>query len=254
MLAKIVFVGAGNLATHLATAFFNQGVEILQVYSYTEENAKLLADKVNAAHTASLQNVRTDADIYIYAIKDAFLDQVQVQINAPQAWHLHTAGSVPMNVFKETKLKYGVFYPLQTFSKTKQVDFSKIPICLEASCSEGLEILKELATRISADVREVSSAQREKLHLAAVFTCNFVNRMYAIAHDVVSEHGLSFDILLPLIDETAAKVHTLIPRDAQTGPAMRYDENVINKHLAMLNDDSYKQLYQLISENIYKSQ
>ena len=251
---KIVFIGAGNLATQLAIAFAEKGVEILQVYSHTEANAKLLGKKISCEFTYSLAEVRTDADVYIYAVKDAVLHNVQQQIDAPNAWHLHTAGSLPMDVFSKHKVNYGVFYPLQTFSKNKYVDFEKIPICIEANSDEGYTLLQRLAQIISNRCHMVNSQQREKLHLAAVFTCNFTNRMYAIAQRILEEHDLPFGLMLPLIEETAEKVHTLLPNDAQTGPAVRYDKNVIDKHISMLHDEKLQELYLLISEDIHREQ
>ena len=253
MQMKIIFVGAGNLATQLALTFAEKGVEILQVYSHSEENAKLLGEKIKCDFTHLLANVRTDADVYIYALKDAVLYEVQQQIQAPNAWHLHTAGSIPMTIFAKHHSKYGVFYPLQTFSKNKRVDFKNIPICIEASSEGGVGLLREMAQLISEKHYTIDSLQREKLHLAAVFTCNFTNRMYAIAQRILEEHGLPFELMLPLIDETARKVHSLLPCDAQTGPAVRFDKNVIDKHISMLHDEKLGKLYQLISEDIYQA-
>ncbi len=250
---RIVLVGAGNLATQLGAAFVKQGVTIVQVYSKTEANARTLAEKLGCDYTAELSKIQCNADIYIYAVKDAVLSDLVGVIDAPKAWHLHTAGSVSMDVFSGKRERYGVFYPLQTFSKSREVTFDTIPICIEAVNDEGLELLHALGSSISENVYEVNSAQRSKLHLAAVFTCNFTNRMYAIAHDIVRENDLPFDLLLPLIEETARKVQTMLPADAQTGPAIRYDRNVIEKHVEMLADDRLKDLYRLISENIHEA-
>ncbi len=250
---KIVLVGAGNLATQLASAMGDSGLRIAQVYSFSLSNSQLLAGKIGAEATDQLSQVCTDADLYIYAVKDAVLADVIRQIDAPQALHVHTAGSMRMDVFDGIQARYGVFYPLQTFSKERKVDFRCIPFCLEAKDSADLALLKTLASCLSDKVYEVNSEQRSKLHLAAVFTCNFVNRMYAIAHDIARDNDLPFDVLLPLIDETARKVHDLEPLAAQTGPAIRFDENVINKHISMLDDDRLKALYRLVSEDIYEA-
>ena len=165
---------------------------------------------------------------------------------------VHTAGSMPMDIFSGHVANYGVLYPMQTFSKTREVDFSVIPFFLEANTSENAGKLQQLAEKLSENVRFLSSDKRKSLHLAAVFACNFTNHIYALAVKFLQGQGIPADVLLPLIDETAAKIHTMSPREAQTGPAIRYDENVINKHLAMLDDPDMRTIYRLISQSIHK--
>jgi predicted short-subunit dehydrogenase-like oxidoreductase (DUF2520 family) len=166
---------------------------------------------------------------------------------------IHTAGSLAMDVLSPFTSRYGVFYPLQTFSKNKRVDFSKIPVFIESNNEIDLQIIKSLAESISDTVYEASSTQRQNLHLAAVFACNFVNHFYAIAADWVEKTDFPFHVLLPLIVETAEKIHYLTPREAQTGPAIRYDRKVIEKQLDLLKTDkTTQQLYKLMSEHIYK--
>lgn len=166
---------------------------------------------------------------------------------------VHTAGSIPMSIWEGKTSRYGVFYPMQTFSKQREVDFRTIPFFIESNSSEDTELLKAIASVLSEKVYEATSEQRRSLHLAAVFTCNFTNHMYALAAELLKKYNLPFDAMLPLIDETARKVHELEPKQAQTGPAVRYDENVINKHLEMLADEpEMRELYQLVSENIHR--
>ena len=165
---------------------------------------------------------------------------------------VHTAGSMPMDVFNGHTANYGVLYPMQTFSKTREVDFNVIPFFLEANTSENAGKLQHLAEKLSGNIRFLSSDKRKSLHLAAVFACNFTNHIYALAVKLLEEQDIPADVLLPLIDETAAKIHTMPPRVAQTGPAIRYDENVINKHLAMLGDSDMRSIYRLISQSIHK--
>lgn len=246
----IVLIGAGNLATNIGLAMQKNGLSIGQVYSRTEQSASVLAQKLNTTYTTDLAQVRTDADFYLYALKDDVLTNVAEQINVPNAMHIHTAGSVPVSVFSVNKKNYGVLYPLQTFSKNRKVNFNNIPLFIEANTPQNLQKLRALAEEISTEVYELDSQNREKLHLAAVFACNFTNRMYAIANDLVADAQLPFKILLPLIDETAKKVHSMEPRQAQTGPAVRYDKKIIDKHIAMLEDGYLKMMYELISENI----
>ncbi len=251
---SVVFIGAGNLATNLARAMCRAGYDIRQVYSRTEESARALAESVHAHWTTALDAVTNDATLYIVALKDAVLAELLPQIAAGKddALLVHTAGSIPMEVWQEYAVRYGVFYPMQTFSKQREVDFGEIPLFVEAACSEDATWLKEVASTLSGKVYEATSEQRKSLHLAAVFTCNFSNHMYALAAELLARYQLPFDVMLPLIDETACKVHHLDPHEVQTGPAIRYDENVINAHLAMLADDPEMQhLYEAISRSIY---
>jgi len=149
--------------------------------------------------------------------------------------------------------KYGVLYPLQTFSKNKAVDFSQIPICVEAINAEVEKELLKIAHLLTEKTYILNSEKRKKLHLAAVFACNFSNYMYDIAYDIVMSAGIDFEILKPLIAETADKIKTMTPKEAQTGPAVRYDENTINKHLTLLNRKKYlKEIYKVLSKGIHK--
>ena len=172
-----------------------------------------------------------------------------------EALMVHTAGSIPMNVWEGHVPHYGVFYPMQTFSKQREVDFKEIPFFIEASSAEDAAFLKAIASTLSNRVYDADSEQRKSLHLAAVFTCNFTNHMYALAAELLKKYNLPFDVMLPLIDETARKVHELEPKTAQTGPAIRYDENVIGNHLRMLADDpAMQRLYELLSRSIHERQ
>ena len=250
---RIVLIGAGNVATHLGLAFQAKGCEIVQVYSRTEESAKDLAERLQVPYTISLEEVSANADLYIVAVKDAALQEVIPSLvkGREDALFVHTAGSIPMDVWKGCARRYGVFYPMQTFSKLRMVDFSSVSFFVEASGSDELRFLKELAMSLSPKVYEASSEQRRYLHLAAVFACNFTNHMYALSASLLEKQGLPFDAMLPLIDETARKVHELPPVQAQTGPAIRRDENVMDKHLAMLSEESVmREIYEKISKNI----
>lgn len=251
----IVFIGAGNLAVNLAQALFCSGFEIMQVYSRTEESAKSLAEKVNAGWVTDLKEVILNASLYIVSIKDSALTELLQQIVSGKdgALLVHTAGSIPMSVWKGKTTRYGVLYPMQTFSKQREVNFKEIPFFIEAAQREDVELLKAIASVLSDKVFEADSRQRRSLHLAAVFACNFTNHMYVLTADLLKKYGLPFEVMLPLIDETARKVHTLSPLEAQTGPAVRYDENVINKHLEILADEpEMKEIYRILSESIYK--
>lgn len=253
---SVVFVGAGNLATNLAKALYRNGFRIAQVYSRTEESAKMLAGQVEAAYTTDLAEVVPDAGLYIVSLKDAAFVQLLPDIvsGKEDAMWVHTAGSIPMQVWEGQVARYGVFYPMQTFSKQRTVDFREIPIFVESNSAEDLQFLKEVASVLSEKVYEATSEQRKSLHLAAVFACNFTNHMYAQAAKLLEKYQLKFDVMLPLIDETARKVHELEPRLAQTGPAVRYDGNVIGSHLQMLaGEPEMQEMYRMISESIHNT-
>lgn len=252
---KIAFIGAGRVATNLSRALVAAGHDTVQVYSRTMESARAVADVAGGSPTDDLGRLTHDADVYIFAVKDSALAELIPQVckGREQKVFIHTAGSVPMDVFKGMALHYGVLYPLQTFSKEREADFSDIPCFVEVSDECSARAIVALATSISRRVSPLSSDDRKWLHLASVFACNFANHCYAIAADILERRGLPFDALLPLIDETALKVHHMAPADAQTGPAVRYDENVLREHGRMLATDPFaKDLYDRMSISIHK--
>ena len=253
--SKIVLIGAGNVATHLGKAFLKKGMNIVQVYSRTESSAIELAEVLSVPYTTSLENIVCDADLYIVALKDVVLHVLIPLIvkGRENAFFVHVSGSLPMNIWEGYANNYGVLYPMQTFSKQREVDFREVSFFVEANHQIGIEALKDLAGKLSSKVYELTSEQRKYLHIAAVFACNFTNHMYALSARLLEKNGLPFDAMLPLIDETARKVHELHPLDAQTGPAVRRDENVMGKHLTMLTDEpEIKEIYKMISDSIQK--
>ena len=252
---KIAMIGAGNLATNLAKALYAKGHEIIEVYSRTMESARELASCVEATPRNDINDVTCDADIYILALKDSVLADIIPSLCSGRndAVFVHTAGSVSIDIFKGHAVRYGVLYPMQTFSKSRIVDFSVIPVFLEASDSYTMTMLEGLAASVSNDVRQLDSPSRRYLHLAAVFACTFANHCYALAADMVKMSGMTFDCLLPLIDETARKVHQLPPAKAQTGPAVRFDRNVIDAQSHLLDSTPMaQQIYNIMSESIHK--
>lgn len=252
MITSIVLIGAGNLATCLAHSLQKTGYEIKQVYSRTEASAASLAAWISCEHTTNLNKIISNADFYIYAVNDDALESVLKIIPDHNGIHLHTAGSLDMAVFEKYRTNYGVLYPLQTFSKTKKVDFKSIPVFVEANSKENLVETKDLARKLSSNVSIIDSKQRAKLHLAAVFSCNFSNHMYSIAAELLKETNIDFKHLIPLIEETCEKLKTMKPTDAQTGPAVRYDKKIIEKHLSLLNEKpTEKEIYALLSKAIY---
>lgn len=249
---KIVFIGSGNLATNLAKALYRSGHEILQVYSRTAEHADMFADLFECSATTDIYNIRCDADIYIFSVKDSVLERLAncVAENIKDKLFVHTAGSMPMDILPIERR--GVIYPMQTFSKSREVDFSAIPTFVEAENSEDLLLLKTLAESISDKVCVLPSEDRKSLHVAAVFACNFANHCYRLSEKVLSKYDIPFSVMLPLVDETTRKVHEMSPKDAQTGPAVRWDENVMLEHKQMLKDDKIMfDIYELLSKSIH---
>lgn len=233
----ITIIGAGNLATHLSTALQGAGHNIRQVYSRTEASASTLAERLHCSYTTTIDGIRTDSQLYIISIKDSALQQLADRFTAisPDALFVHTAGSMPMDVL--TSRRRGVLYPMQTFTKARQVDFSIIPCFIEANNEADETLLMQLCNGISRQVIRLSSDDRKWLHVSAVFCCNFLNHCIALGSDVLQQHGIPFSVMMPLISETIAKLHHLTPAEAQTGPAIRHDENVIQRHLALLADN-----------------
>ena len=251
---KIVLIGAGNLATHLGKALHAAGHDMVQVFSRTMQSAETLASLLDAEPLTDMAQVRDDADVYIFSVKDSALEQLILQLcGGEKKVFLHTAGSMPMSVFRGKALHYGVLYPMQTFSKQREVDFSIIPCFIEANDEFALKQIEGLAGQISHRVFQLSSEDRKYLHLSAVFACNFANHCYAASQELLQQHGIPFDVMLPLIDETAAKVHGMTPKEAQTGPAVRYDENVIGKQIQLLENQPYFQkIYDCMSKSIHE--
>lgn len=249
-----VLIGAGNLATNLARVLVKAGHDIVQVYSRTESSASQLATMTGAVPTTNLTAITSGSDVYIISIKDsAIADLIPTLCRGREKGvFLHTAGSVPMNVFESMASHYGVMYPMQTFSKAREVDFKTIPCFIEANDDLALTVINDLAASISDRVLPLSSEKRQFLHLAAVFACNFANHCYAASAEILRKHDIPFDVMLPLIDETAHKVHELSPVDAQTGPAVRYDQNVIRSQAEILKDNTLlRQIYESMSISIH---
>lgn len=255
---KIVSIGAGNLATNLCVALHKARHDILQVFSRTHASAESLACRIGASPVTDVARLTTDADIYIVSVSDSIMPDMArhlvEHLNAGKQGErlpliVHTAGSIAMDVIPADRR--GVLYPMQTFSKQRIVDFSQIPIFIEANHADDLEMLRAVATALSQSVQTLSSADRRYLHLAAVFCSNFSNHCYTLADKILSRHNVPFSAMLPLIDEVAAKVHSMSPHDAQTGPARRHDANVMNAHIELLDDDKRLQdIYKIMSESI----
>ena len=251
---RITILGSGNVATHLAAAFKNAGHRIVQVYSRNQQNAALLAYHVGAEAIDNLEQINPETDIFIVSVKDDVIKSIAEALAKYKKLIVHTSGATDLQVLLELTNHSGVFYPLQTLSKNKEVDFLTVPLCIEGADENITKHLIDLAQTISNNVYRVNSAQRKVLHLAAVFACNFPNYLYNIAQRLLAEHDMGFEMLRPLILETAQKVQTHLPGEVQTGPAIRNDENTMAAHLQMLsNEPDLKAIYSLLSQEIIKN-
>ena len=225
---SVAVIGNGNVAAHLVKAFL----------------------KVNTVHVEHINSRKLkdipQADVTIIAVSDDAIAEVSSKIS--NAFVVHTSGSFAMNLL-ENKTNKGVFYMLQTFSKNKKVDFSEVPFCLEAENKKDLELLEKLAKLVGNKIYHINSEQRKAIHISAVFVNNFTNHMYKTGNDICKEHKVPFEILHPLIKETAAKIETLSPEKAQTGPAIRNDKKTIKNHLNLLNKNQQK-IYKMVTKSI----
>ena len=245
----IVFLGFGNVNFHLIKTLYKHNKDsVIQVYNRSKTN--LNKELNNIPFTTDLSKIK-EADLYIIGIPDDAIAAFSETLPLKNKLVVHTSGSVSMEALSKRNRK-GVFYPLQTFSKNREVNFNTIPICIEAKEEADLELLTNLGKSLSEKVVEIDSDERSKLHLAAVFVNNFVNHLYAIGDDILGNNELSFDLLHPLIEETASKVKTLSPSEVQTGPARRGDQKTIEKHLHLLKEGPESELYQQLTESLMK--
>lgn len=244
---KITLIGSGNVAQHLIKAFTkSEETEIAQVFSRRKES---LLNLVNADQIVTEFNDLKESDLYIISVSDNAISEVSEQLRFKNKLVVHTSGTTSIDVL-DSKNRKGVFYPLQTFSKDKAVDFSIIPICLEAENPEDYSILEIVARSISEAVFSISSEQRKAIHISAVFVNNFTNHLYQIGQEICEEHQIPFEILKPLIQETADKIKVLAPTDAQTGPAKRHDSVTTEAHLNYLTNENQKNIYKLLTQSI----
>ena len=246
-MTKIVLLGAGNVGTHLFRALQNnKDLQLIQWYNRSLNS--LEKESVPSEVTYNLNDI-IDADLYIISVSDSVIPVISKALEGKKGVIAHTAGSISMEVL-EAHENHGIFYTLQTFSKQKEVDFNQIPLCLEANLPENLNLLKRVAQAVGGPVHLINSAQRKALHVAAVFVNNFTNHLYTIGEELCKAHKVPFSVLQPLIAETANKIKLLPPSLAQTGPAARGDQKILEDHLQYLTKESHQKLYQLISASI----
>lgn len=251
MKGKITFIGSGNVAFNLAKAFDLAGYQIHQVISRNEQTGKELSGKYAAFYNKELSQLMGDADFILLCIPDKAIETVATQIKVIGPVIMHCAGSCSLKTLSNHVNPAAVFYPLQTFTKGRQVDFNKIPILVEGVDFKTYQIVRDLAFSISNKVVELDSEKRLYLHLAAVIANNFTNHLLAQSEKIMKLQQLPFDLLKPLVEETVKKAFEGSPSKNQTGPAVRNDQSTIQKHLEMLSEDyNLKMLYQMISNHI----
>jgi predicted short-subunit dehydrogenase-like oxidoreductase (DUF2520 family) len=247
LMISVSVLGYGNVAWHLVKAFeASSSIKLIQVYS-----RNTIDDKDFKAPNITDLNQLLPAQIYIIAIPDDAISSFSKQLEFKEALVVHTSGSISIEALK-CKSHKGVFYPLQSFSKNKSINFKEIPITLEANNQRDLNLLKDLAKSLSSLIYEIDSHQRKQIHVAAVFVNNFVNYLYNIGEDLCLSNNIDFNILKPLIKETALKIKNLSPKEAQTGPAKRFDKNTIENHLTILPKE-YQEIYTLLTNSIQKN-
>lgn len=249
---KVVLLGAGNVGTHLFRVLHKaENISLIQWYNRSAQSLEEGKGKVKTL--TQLDELVPEADLYLLSVSDDNIPELSSKLKSCKGIIAHTAGSVSMETLNQCK-DHGVFYPLQTFSKQKKVDFEQVPLCLEANTEENFTLLKKVAIALGGPTHKIDSTQRKALHIAAVFVNNFVNHMYAVGEQLCQEHQVPFSILQPLIAETADKIKSLSPKAAQTGPALRGDQQVLKDHLSLLTKTTQKELYQLISTAIQQDE
>lgn len=248
---QIVLLGSGNVATHLGRSLKLSGIDIVQVWSRNHNHARQLADMLAAKAVKKTAEITTLADIYLIAVADDAIANVAQSIPAVNKFFVHTSGSTGLDALTPYTSEAGVLYPLQTFLKNKAVDLRQVPVAIEATTEKRLAVLRSVAERLTEKVISIDPEQRLALHLSAVFACNFTNHLYAIARQLLEQHHLSFDLLKPLISETAARVMDHSPADVQTGPAVRGDKNILARHTAFLqHEPRLQEIYEKLSQSI----
>ena len=245
---QIVLIGSGNVAFHLAKAYTEAQIPISQIFGRNTTELQKISEQFSIPFSTE---TLADADLYIISVTDSSITEVSSLIKNENALVAHTSGSVSREALSGNYRK-SVFYPLQTFSKSKNLDYSKIPFFIDAENENDEEILKNLASKISKNVMLANDEKRKYIHLTAVFACNFVNHLYARAKEISDSQGIPFDYFLPLIDETTQKIHELEPKLAQTGPAIRNDEKVLKLHESLLTDEEKLKIYKTLNESIKK--
>ncbi len=250
---NVVVIGAGNVAWSLAPAIAEaKGYHLSQIYARNISRASLLATtiKYNVDITEDISSI-SKADIYIISLKDDAIGEIVDKLPRHEALWLHTSGGVPIDALAPLPGRRGVLYPLQTFSRGRKLPFSNIPVFIEGDTLEALEEIKSLASSLSGNVTFADSDMRRKMHIAAVFACNFTNHLWAVATELLQDDGMNFEMMKPLLVETINKAFETGAYDGQTGPARRGDTEVITGHINSIDSEAYRNLYRILSRSIY---
>lgn len=245
---KIVIIGSGNVAYHLARAFQENNIPVSQLFGRNGNDLKFISDQLQIPFSTTRL---ADADLYLICVSDGSISEVSKLITKENCLVSHTSGSLPKEIL-EGKYRKSNFYPLQTFSKFKDLNYKDIPFFVEADDQQDLELLQNLALTISDKVMVSTYEKRKYLHLTAVFACNFVNHLFARAKEISDSQEIPFDYFLPLIKETTEKIEILEPKLAQTGPAVRNDERVLQLHEALISNEEHLKIYKIMNESIKK--
>lgn len=244
----VSIIGAGNVAFHLTRAFVHNTIQVKQIYNRTLSKAEHIGEANKVRFTDKISELER-ADIFVIAASDQAIAELSLHIPYDDVMVVHTSGSMPLSELKGNYRK-GVLYPLQTFTMGRVLEYDDIPFFIETENEEDSKLLHKFVSRVTTKIKEINSDQRLKMHMSAVWACNFVNHMYYIAEQMTEKSGLSFELLRPLIDETAAKIRDMSPLEAQTGPAKRNDQIIAEKHLNLIENPVYKDLYKSISDSI----
>jgi predicted short-subunit dehydrogenase-like oxidoreductase (DUF2520 family) len=248
---NIVIIGSGNVAFHMIRAFGAKGIRVLQILARNEKTARKLSKTFSIAYITNSSLLFRDADLYILAVQDDQIHDVAMELRLKDQFLVHTSGFSSIDVIREMSATTGVLWPLQTLTSGKEVDYSNIPFFIEACSGEAAQKLGRFAGLVSDKVMVTDSPTRQKIHLAAVIASNLTNQLYAISASILERQDIPFNVLAPLILETAEKTGLQHPLISQTGPAVRKDLHVIEKHLELLRDDpGFRDIYRMITENI----
>lgn len=245
---EIIIIGTGNVAYHLTKALVQNKIPVKQIFGRNEKALEMFSQEFQIP---SSHERLESAALYIIAVSDASVEEVSRYITQEDCLVAHTSGSLPKEVLQGNYRKAS-FYPLQTFSKTKDLDYSQIPFFIETESETDFNLLEKLGRSISEKVMAANYEKRKCIHLTAVFSCNFVNHLFSIAKEISDSQQIPFDFFLPLIDETVEKIHHIHPKEAQTGPAVRNDKRVLSLHEGLLADSEYLELYQMLNASIQK--
>jgi predicted short-subunit dehydrogenase-like oxidoreductase (DUF2520 family) len=245
---KIVIIGSGNVAYHLSKAFHKNKIVITQIFGRNEQDLKAISNELNISFSTT---DLADADLYLICVNDDSVKEVSKKITKENCLVAHSSGSLPKEIL-EGNYRKASFYPLQTFSKSKKLNYAEIPFFVEAENDDDENTLKDLASEISDNVMISDYEKRKYIHLTAVFCCNFVNHLFARAKEIADSQNIPFSYFFPLIDETVEKIHSVEPKLAQTGPAVRNDKRILEFHRNLMNDKEHLKIYKTMNESIKK--